>query len=355
MSDFSSLKTVPSVFQKPNLEKAWQNLRHPFSLAIFASLGVHGLLWFGLPLVSFSNAKQPNERSLEVIELSQLEQARLPDTSLSLPLKPAPDDVFNTKLPDLSSSNPLSTPANPTLNDPIPLYEIPGLSATSGPIIEPNTQQTRQSSSNTDRTTSSRTTREETKVEVEETEVEKTDEPVGEPKTEEPPVSRKADDLKTSSGEDLSVGESKQQQALQQKYAYSSEGTSDADILQNAQIASQTISEKFAIRDWEKPIAANAVYPQEACQFQPDGKPIQGATKLAVVLQPDGQLADFVLMLGASGYKGLDEAAVQFVKDEWEKIASQNKIEPGSNPKAFPLSIKFDPAEADCANAQRAS
>lgn len=363
MSDFSSLKSVPPVFQKSNLEKTWKNLQHPFSLAIFASVGVHGLLWFGLPLMSFSNPKPPNEQSLEVIELSPLEQSRLPDTTLSLPLKSAPNNL--PKLTDPLSSPLSSIPSTPTLNDPIPFYQIPGLSATSGYVndsVESSGDSydklTQRPKPDTSRTTTSRVIlEEEDKAEAQktdETNQDKTDK-LEETQTETPPVSHKADDLKQPSGEVLSTGQEAQQQAFQQKYAYSTEGTSDTDILKNAQTASETISAKFSVRDWEKAISATAAYPQEACQFQHEGQPVQGATKLAVVLQPDGQLADVVLMLGSSGYKGLDEAAIQFVEKEWPQIASQNKVEPGSQPKAFPLSIKFDPANANCADAQKVS
>lgn len=337
MSKFSSLKNVPPVFQTGTAGKAWKQLKQPISIAVLASLGVHGLLWFGLPLVSASSSKPPEtQRTLGVIELSPLEQqARLPQSSLLQPLprsvepKSAPGDVpFVPIDPNVLGSN--------------PYYQIPEPSSSSdfdpGVIISKrkpakSTSQTRRDETQTKDTKESESEAEETSK-----------------------TAANSEDLVGPDGKPLSKSrEEEEKTALQQSFAFNATGTSEKDFTSNAAIAASQITDKYNIQNWEKSLKLRAPYPKAACQFQHDGKPVQGETGLVVILQADGTLSDTAILVKSSGFKGLDEAARKFIETQWSDIAKQNKVEAGSKPKAFPLAITVEPAEADCAGAKPVS
>jgi len=335
MSNFSSLKNVPPVFQDLSTDKVLKKLREPFTIAILASIGVHGVLWFGLPLLSASTTKPSDQRTLNVVELSPLEQqARLPESpnlfqAIPKTSKSSPSKSSNAAVP--------LVPVDPTIADPNPFYQIPDYSST-------------QSSTDFSIITKRSSAKTTTKTQKEQTEKDtvKTETQTNQTSTDEP--STNAEDLTDADGKPLSKSREDQENlALQQSFAFNATGTTDQDYQNNAAIAASQIADKFNIRDWEKPIATRATYPQEACQFQHEGKPVKGVTGLVVVMQPDGSLSDTALMVKSSGFKGLDEAAKKYVEKQWSDITKQNKIEPSSKPQAFPLAITVEPSESECA------
>ncbi|MDX2243338.1 MAG: hypothetical protein NW224_21875 [Leptolyngbyaceae cyanobacterium bins.302] len=339
MSNFSSLKNVPPVFQNLTSEKVLKKLREPLSIAVLASLGVHGLLWFGLPLISSSKSKPPEQRSLNVVELSPLEQqARLPQGSLF--------DPFATKKANPKTSSSTKTevplvPIDPNIASVNPFYQIPDTSSSSS--FDTGSTTTKQEPSKST-TTKKKQEPKQSEAETTETEAEGNSDQ----------SSTSSDDLMGADGKPLSKSQVDQDKlALQQSFAFNATGTSEQDFANNSAIAASQISDKFNIRDWEKPVNARAPYPKDACQFQHDGKPVKGVTGLVVVMQPDGSLSDTALMVKSSGFKGLDEAARQFVEKQWSDIAKQNKLETSSKPKAFPLAIMLEPTEADCTANQK--
>uniref|UniRef100_A0A832H5D3 TonB C-terminal domain-containing protein n=1 Tax=Oscillatoriales cyanobacterium SpSt-402 TaxID=2282168 RepID=A0A832H5D3_9CYAN len=349
MSNFSPLKNVPPILQNQSAETLWKTLRQPFSLAVLASLGVHTLLWFGLPLLPSSSAKQPEQRTLSVVELSPLEQAaRLPQTSPNQPfnLSPKPD---SSKPSDATSSSVPMVPLDPTLTDPSTYYQIPDTSTGESSTFSDrsSTSTTRTKQEKPDKTLSG-TKQTETQTAKNDDSGDSSDS--GETQSQDA-SSNRADKLNSPDGKGYSKSRDDQEKlaALQQLFAYNAAGTSTQDITDSMKAAGEKIAEKFNVRDWEKPVVARVAYPKEACQFQHEGKPIQGTTGLVVVLQPDGTLSDTALMLKSSGFKGLDDTARQFVEKQWGELAKQNNIEPGKNPKAFPLELKFEPAEGECA------
>lgn len=346
MSDLLPFKKVPL---PTRLERIRETLRHPSSLAVLASLGVHGLLWFGLPLLPSAASRQPNtQRQVDVIELSPLEQARLPQTALQ-PLPPSPD---SPKLTDPFSSGVPAAPPDPTITTPVPgsstYYPIPGLDPSSNrSTASTQTTQKPDPDSKPAKTQDGITNNQPQKQDGSDADTPKPDTP-----------SNKAGDLKPTSGNQYEKNREdaeKQRLALQQKYAYNATGTSDQDYVANSGKAGNEVGETFEIKDWEKPISVRSPYPKDACKFQHDGKPIKGTTGLAVVLQPDGKLAEKTWLLKSSGFKGLDEAASNFLEQEWSQIAKQNEIEPGKKPKGFLVTVTAEPAEADCANVQKTS
>jgi hypothetical protein len=334
MSNFSSLKNVPPVFQKGTAGRVWNQLKQPFSIAVLASLGVHGLLWFGLPLVPASSSKPPEtQRTLGVVELSPLEQqARLPQSSL---LQPLPKSTAPKSTP---SDVPL-VPIDPNVLGSDPYYQIPETSSSSnfdpGAIISKrkpakSTAQTRRNETQTKDTKESESEAEETNK-----------------------TSANSEDLVGPDGKPLSKSREEQEKiALQQSFAFNATGTSEQDFTSNAAIVAGQIADKYSIPNWEKSLKLRAPYPKEACQFQHEGKAVQGETVLVAVLQSNGTLSDTAILVKSSGFKGLDEAARKFVETQWSDIAKQNKVETGSKPKAFPLAITVEPTEADCAGAK---
>lgn len=336
MSNFSSLKNVPPALRDLTAEKAWKKLREPFPIAILASIGVHGLLWFGLPLLSSSATKPPEQRTLNVIELSPLEQqARLPQTSSlvqPIPTQPKSSGSSNAGIPMVPLDSPI-----PTTD---PFYKIPDYS-TSQSTTDYSSIIKRSASKSKSKTQTKETEKQETQTETE---------PQNQEETASDETSTNSEDLIGTDGKPLNKGRDSQENlALQQSFAFNTTGTTEQDYQNNAAIAANQIAEKYNIRDWEKPISTRAAYPSQACQFQHEGKPVQGVTGLVVVMQPDGSLGDTALMVKSSGFKGLDEAAQKYVEKQWSEIVKQNKIEPERKPKAYPLAITVEPAEGDCA------
>jgi hypothetical protein len=339
MSNFSSLKNVPPAFQNLTTEKVWKKIREPFTIAILASLGFHGLLWFGLPLFSSSATKQPEQRTLNVVELSPLEQqARLPQTPnllqpIPTPTKPAPANSPTGAVP--------MVPVNPTLIDPGTFYQIPDNStrpttpdfsvsvkpAAPKPVTKPPKETT-------------------TVTEPTDTAAEKPD--AGQPST-------RSQDLTPTDKNPLSKSREEQEKvALQQSFAFNATGTSSTDVSSSLIDASQKIAGKFKISpDWGKPIPITVPYPKTACQFQHQNKPVQGATGLAVVLMPDGSFGDTALKIKSSGFSGLDQAAIQFVEKQWSDVIKQGNLEPGQQPKAYVLEMTITPTAEDCAGTEK--
>ncbi|MDX2212817.1 MAG: hypothetical protein SFY66_05950 [Oculatellaceae cyanobacterium bins.114] len=108
-------------------------LREPTSLAIIASVGVHGLMWVVLPLlpVQSSQAEEPEiRRSVALLELTPAEQGRLPDFStpqVTVPPVPEESDFYSlTPLPNPYSPAP-TQPSSPNYQTfpPIVLPQLP--------------------------------------------------------------------------------------------------------------------------------------------------------------------------------------------------------------------------------------
>lgn len=345
MANFSSLKNVPDLFQPQNLDKAGQFLRQPLALAVLASLGAHALLAVSMPMWSASGEKKPDTRSVPIVELSPLEQARLPQTDLPKSLSPLPKTTnksSKTKPADpLGTVGILGAPADPSPPDATALYQIPpqpsvpfsGLSATSSlpkrstpKKVEPS-QETEKPSSSAKEDEAEKNTNSETSKEA---------------ATSNAP-STQARDLAGKSPEELAKGQAAEAKKLATLFAFNAENTSEEDFQKNAVNFSNyavDLSEGNLQEDWKKLEAVKAPYPKQACQFKHDDQAVKGEPWFGVIVKPDGTIAAKPILLKSSGFKGLDEAAAEFV--------AKQKFEPGKKYQGLYFPVKLAPTAADC-------
>lgn len=334
MSSPSLPKSFSALFDLENKDKAWALLLQPTSLAVLASLGVHGLLWFGLPLMSASEPKQADmQRSVPLVELSPVEQARLPQiaasTLLALPKQSSaasaivPNSLatvpINPQTPQESTSSYYSVPSPPAAPTIIP-YSV-------SPLPQRSPRKSSEEA-NLDAPTKAQPSAKDAEKQPDQEAKENSDSP----------ISSKAEDLLPSK-----QPEDQGKIALQQKYAYSTANTSKGDFDTNSTALSQTaqdISKGNFSEDWKKLDAMTAPYPKDACQFKHDGKAIAGEPWVGVVVKPNGELAAKPSLLVSSGFKGLDEAATEFV--------TKHPFEAGKQYRAFYVPIKFELTKRDC-------
>ncbi len=134
MASSNQFQNLSATFQQK-----LQEMRHsPSAISALASLGLHGLIFLALPLLSYT-AVQPEEpeirRPVEVVELTPDEQKRLPDFSSLPPIElpsitPPPklgSDLFSQSdlpKPSGSSVSP-SFPSNDSLLTPLPIFIPP--------------------------------------------------------------------------------------------------------------------------------------------------------------------------------------------------------------------------------------
>lgn len=348
MANFSSLKNVPDLFQPQNLEKAGQFLRQPLALAVLASLGAHALLAISLPLWSASGQKQPDRRPVSVVELSPLEQARLPQSDLSKALSPLPkttrksDKSSKTKSVDpLGTVGILGTPSNPPAPDATALYTIPpeylappsSLSATSSVSPKRSTPKKVEPSKEVEKKPS---------VEVKEDTAQKTTGAgrAKEDSTNNAPSTR-ARDLKLP--EATAQGQETEAKNPANLFAFNAENTSEEDFQKNAVNFSNyaiDVAQGDLQDDWKKLDAVTAPYPKQACQFKYKDEVVKGEPWFGVIVKPDGTIAAKPMLLRSSGFKGLDKAAAEFV--------AKQKFEPAKKYQGLYFPVKLAPTAADC-------
>ncbi len=339
MSSPSLPKSFSALFHSENRDKASALILQPMSLAILASLGVHGLLWFGLPLMS---ASEPNpadiQRSVPLIELSPLEQAQLPQIASSTLLGLPKSSATNSIVP-----NSLATvPINPqTPEDSTSYYNVPSQPAYPTVIpysVSPLSRRSPRKSTNEANLDS------ETKAKSSAKDTEKQSDPEGKENAD-LSISSKAEDLLPPKQQDDSG-----KLALQQKYAYSTANTSPVDFDSNSKTLGETaeaVSKGNLNKNWEKLDTMTAPYPKNACQFKHNDKAIAGETWVGVVVQPNGKLAAKPALLVSSGFKGLDEAATEFI--------TKHPFEAYKQYRAFYVPIKFELTKTDCVAADATS
>lgn len=345
MVNFSSLKSVPDLFQFQNLEKAGQFLRQPLALAVLASLGAHALLAVTLPMWSASGEKQPDTKSVPVVELSPLEQARLPQPNLFKPLSPLPKTTTKSSKTEspgsLGTIGNLEVPANSPPLDATPLYSIPltppaipfsGLSATSS---LPTRSPARKAEPTKEAEKKPASDKQEDEAKKDTNSGTSKDEATSNA------PSTQASDLK--SPEKSATGQETEAQKLANLFAFNSENTSEEDFQKNAVNFSNyaiDLSQGDLQEDWKKLDAIKAPYPKQACQFKHDDQAVQGEPWFGVIVKPDGTIAAKPILLKSSGFKGLDDAAAEFV--------AKQKFEPGKKYQGLYFPVKLAPSAGDC-------
>jgi TonB family protein len=330
-------KSFPALFDSENRAKALALLLQPMSLAVLASLGVHGLLWVGLPLMAASESPQSaTERSVPLVELSPLEQARLPQTAasplLGLPKQSSPTSSIGTS--SIGANSLATVPVNPqTPPDSTSSYSAPSPSApTILPYsVSPSSKRSPRKSTNKVNSDS------ETNPQTPTKDTEKPANQEGKANSDPPPSSTAEDLLPTKQPDNPG------KVALQQKYAYSTANTSQDEFASNSTAFSQTaqdVSKGNISEDWKKLDTMTAPYPKEACQFKQDDKAIAGEPWVGVIVQPNGKLAAKPILLKSSGFKGLDETAIEFL--------TKHPFEAGKQYRGFYVPIKFELNKTDC-------
>jgi len=124
MSYSPLLKYIPDWFSQETLQKTLETLRQPFSLALLASLGIHGFLLVILPLLPGSKSDEfDTKQTVKVVELNPAEQLRLPEF-MNPQLSPPPN-AKSSNLQSKQSKLPSSTKSAPSLLDDSSLYNFP--------------------------------------------------------------------------------------------------------------------------------------------------------------------------------------------------------------------------------------
>lgn len=370
MSDSSTIKKPP--FSLPNVqaEQVIAFARTPLAIAILASLGVHGLLWLGLPYLTAAEPKKDDaQKAVDVIELSPLEQARLPQSALDQALNPRSKTPKADNKTTASATNVPANPGDPTINDSVPYYSVPDLlgSATSGysgtygggsygsstydsrtygsSTYDSRTERTqeqsdppRKSTKPTPKTTESKA--EDSKKTEQQADSSKTETTDKQTSDDSEKISKQAKDLQGDGGAATSDTSQQELVALREKYAYNPD---DPGLGQNAALESIT---KFSaengidINDWSKVKEVEVLLPEDACKVKTDlGAALKQPLSMGAIVQPDGSLSKVVLF-GSSGSKGLNQLAVDHLKKQ--------EFPPGDQSNFLRFRVKFDPDNAKC-------
>ena len=339
MSDSSLLKALPDFTP----ERILYILRQPLTIAFLASIGVHGLLGIGLPLLSSEETTADEKGAVSLIELSPQERSQVPPASLAQP--------FPSLLPQQPSPQPTLTPTHPSpfptigssdlykypLTPPGPTFNYP---ETSSPIIIPSiirpvpvqpSPQSTPSPSPTAGTAPSPSPTVSTSPSAKD--LQGTQEATPDSSPASSPTPNPTDPAQA------------QKIALEQFGTFNEAGTTREATLAsiNGVLATQKISYDD-LKDRKPSIQRQlitAVYPKDACPFK-----LERQAAIGVLIQPDGKPAAEPQVITSSGFKGLDAAAIQYVKEE---IIAKNKIE--ANGKYYQLPIfpfEFKPTAAHC-------
>lgn len=332
-------------------------LRQPTWVAALASVGIHGLFWIVLPVLPLSSktAESDKQQPVKVVELSPSEQSRLPEFSanafpsnlnlganalppVSLPANSSQTDLFpflpppqqpSTQLPP-STSAPLynfspitppppatswsfSSPLDLSRSKNLPLQEAtppapnpnPGLKATPKP--EPKAE----------------TSPFPTAIPVLPSgplslSLESPN-PTTTPSIPPEPSASSSANSSESTGRPKKIPQSAiayQQEKIKEyreKYARNNANTTEPELRANLSSWINSAKEEYkgdSLADqWEKKDEITSLYPQSACPAK-----LQGTAVIGLVVAPEGQPAGEPRVLLSSGYKLLDETALNYVK-----------------------------------------
>ena len=350
MSNSFSPKNTSNVFTQETLERLLTALRQPFSIAVLASLGLHGLLWAVLPNFLAETEKAPDAKQrVRTVELSAAEQSQLPQFGITqlpqtLPstTKPSKPAQSSTKLPDPKLYNDPSLYNFPTLEPPPPiLFPSFGLPPTID-IKPPPTK----------------------KPSLSKPAPEKPSEPPkppgsATPKPDEGASKPSADSTGSARPDKLS---SEQLAALRQEGARSGQlrnlytfngpdtvekasGVFNANAAIFADAAKKiTGGDADDSRLYKTPERVSGLFPKEACPFI---KGMRNAS-FATIVKPDGSLAEAPFVLLTSGFKGLDDAAI----DDITSTVKNKKFGDGSRFQLIRFDFIFDPKSA-CSSTEK--
>lgn len=362
MADFLPPDSLITPSRQENLGTILNALRQPTTIALVASLGVHGLFLAGLPFLSSVQSKQPQaQETVQLIELSPAEQSRLPSAALSQTF-PSPMVPPQTQI-----SQALPSPSTQTGTDDAPLYDFPLVPPP--PVLNYPPElaaplPARRSPLTFQDIPALKNSKPEAQAEPAETTVAETAPPKPEQSEPQPAPSAadlQSEDLTRSGSRRLDAAtvariqqEERQEQAAAQQQAYLQEmyGTfnaGDASLeaykknMESLTDSTKNLSGKL---DWQLPdkeekqqIEAEIakLYPSEACAFKPKATEVQ----VAAIVQPDGKLAgDKPYLVLSSGYKGLDKVALDYI--------AKKEFKPEEDVQFLLFKLPFPAAETVC-------
>jgi len=331
MSFSPLLKNSLASLHQDRLRQLLTVLRQPFSLAVMASIGIHALLWVLLPLLTSSQEKAPDtSRTIGVVELSPIEQLRLPELVGELPApgasspaasKPAKatDSPQSTMPDDGLYSIPLVPPPPVTILPPI--LEPPPLLP---PLPPPRVIRVPSRSPQPADTTSPPDT------------PDTPDTPEAEPT----PVPTEG--VRPEKIPEAAIAALREKQAeLRQKtdpFAFSKTNTTEAEFTQNISRLSESaksLAQGNLDADWKRQKEITDLYPKAACPAK-----VKGLTWVGALFRPDGKLEGKPEVLLSSGYSGLDQVALNDV--------SKQTVKSGDKYQALIFPFRFEPTEAVC-------
>jgi hypothetical protein len=333
---YSSMKNFSNFFSPEHLQKTGEMLRQPFAIAVYASLGFHALLGFGLPFLSSSKPPMPEQRPVNVVELSPLERSRLPQQNPLPGFSPTPKSTTPEANTPTSS---VDVPLDPYASAPADSsnYTIPPEDSSTSPSESSNPKR---SKSKPKKNTTESSTKNET-----------------DPSDETKKKPGGAEDLDGT--KPAGIPDDTKLAAL---YTYNGTGTATtpADWLSKMGDVRNVINLEHSIRDkdWaDKPLKIDMVYPQDACKFKHKETPLKGTVGFAVVVSQEGEIVGKPLQFVSSGFDGFNKTAADFVVKQWEKDVLPKLLE--IKPKAelnalngFQIMLNFEPKETDCVAAQ---
>lgn len=310
-------KGLPDFLRQQNLDKTLELLRQPGSLALLASLGLHGSLWLGFPLLP---GDQPSpletQRTVQVVELSPLEQQRLPGVSAPQPALPSASNSLGSLFQPLPQPAPIPSPIDPSLyNIPIPsLPSLPPPPYIPPPIFpelnsplfnpglippppKPSPQARRSPLPEPQPSTTPRAT----------------------PQPDSSPIAKPPVRPETIPPAAIAALRAEQEKIRQQreKYTPNTANTSNEEVASNSQ-AFQAYATELSQGELGKfdQYVVTAALPQDACSIIQQER----MTAIGVVVNPEGEAAGEPKLIASSGYKTLDEIAFSAIsKETFEK------------------------------------
>ncbi|MBC7972193.1 MAG: hypothetical protein H7Z11_19045 [Verrucomicrobia bacterium] len=333
MSNSFSPKKAPNLNQE-TLERVLVTLRQPFSIAVLASLGLHGVLWAALPNMLADTEKVPDtQRRVQTVELSPAEQSQLPSFGINqvptlLPTNPTKPAQSGTKLPDPKLYNDPSLYNFPLLQPPPPIvfpsfglppigFDFNQLPAKKPP--KPAPKPITPPKPPADPGTTTKTDQDPPKPTVDPNAPVRPEKLSPEQLTalrQEGARSRELRTLYTFNGADT-----------KEKASGVFNANADAFIDLAKKVTDGNVDDS---RLYKTPERVNGLFPKDACPF------VRGFrnASFGAIVKPDGTLAEPPIVLLPSGYRGLDTAAI-------EDITSTIKTKKFGDGSKFQL-IRFD-------------
>ncbi|MFM7447066.1 MAG: hypothetical protein ACKO24_00525 [Leptolyngbyaceae cyanobacterium] len=357
----SMFKKLPDALSQISWPQVQQTLSQPFTLALLASLGIHGLLAVTLPLWSAARDSESADdaKSVEVVTLNPLEQMRLPENQTTpwgaTPLPAPSNPAFLQPLkPEAKATGKATSPlwaAPPLLNDPS-LYNIPVLPPPPVTVLPPlglpplpkldlpDTSPRRPVS-----TAASPAKLAEVLAKLSKPPAVPTASPTPatSPSVVPSPTATEEARPQTIPAAAIAALRERREQLRQQQnnglYSFNKANTTEGEFNQNITQLTETakeIAQDNIDSEWNRQKEITDLYPRDACPSK-----AKGVTWIGAIFNPEGKLEKKPALLLSSGYAGLDQAALQYV--EQQSFKSSEKYQ------AVIFPFKFEYSESVCA------